>query len=179
MPPDSLCNLQLAGGRPYVVAHDALPPIRSPSPGRRAGEDPVLGTGVGCMETPSFESLRQVRVERDWLLRCLGLARAGHLHHDRANHADLLAGEIDVLPLQRKQLTHSQSRTNVQKHEGALSQPERVEQQLNFGDAEDLRYPSALSTLADQSNRIAIVEIVANRVIEKNTHYISDLGTGR
>src|SRR6266404_4568057 len=51
MPAESLRDAQFAGGRPDDAAHYALPPVRPPSPGLGTGEDPVLGTGVGRMET--------------------------------------------------------------------------------------------------------------------------------
>src|SRR5260370_34988150 len=113
MPADSLRDAQLAGGRTYDVAHNRLPPERLPPSGLGTGKDPVLRGGVAGKLTPSCQSLCQVRVERDGLLRGLRLAGPWHLHHDRANHADLQAGEIDVLPFQSKQLTHSQSGANV------------------------------------------------------------------
>src|SRR5208283_4356189 len=126
VPPDWFGDPYLSRNRPYDFAHDLLSHIGSSAFRFGAGKDPVLGPVVSHLSTPCPQRFRETGVKRDGLLRRFRFAGAGHLHHDGSNHADLIGLEVDVLPLQAKQFTHSQSCAHIQQYQDPFSEGQSV-----------------------------------------------------
>jgi hypothetical protein len=91
------------------------------------------------MSPPRAKRSREERIEWNWSLRRLGLARADNMQVDGERHADLILDEIDVSPFESEQLAGPQTSNDVEQDHSPLANIEGTEERLNFFDFEHYR----------------------------------------
>jgi hypothetical protein len=128
---------------------------------------------------PVAQGSREKRIEWNWLLRCLGLARPDNLQDDGAGHADLILDEIDIRPFESEQFACPQSSNNIEQDHGSLSDIEGAEQRLDFCDFEYRRDLLPFGTLPYLLIRVAIKQFVPQAVVEEDAHHVADLCAAR
>ena len=101
--PESLRN------RPDNPAENCLPPVRMASAMVLIRKNPVIGFAILAAVSPVNESRGENRVDRNRLLRCLGLASTYDAISDRTRHVHGALRKVDVAPLEGKQLTLTQA----------------------------------------------------------------------
>src|SRR5260370_11328811 len=121
MPPNSLSNSHAMSGRTYPLAHDLLAPVGLSSANPWTGEDPIVWATVRRLPTPGAQSFCQHGIKRNRLLRGLSFTSDYHLHHNGSRDANLLCGEIDVLPFQCEQLAYPKSSAHGDQEEDSFS----------------------------------------------------------
>jgi len=121
MPPHLLGNASTSGYLTNSIPHQRLVPVRLSALTVGTREDPV---GLGLVlrvSPPSTERSREERIERNWFLRGLGLARADNLQDDGASHADLVPDEIDIRPFESEQFTCPQTGNDIKQDHSPLA----------------------------------------------------------
>jgi hypothetical protein len=86
-------------------------------------ENVVLGVAIQRLLKPSQQILRRVLVQWYSLLRCLCLAPAHDLVHNRPLDVDVQICKVEVVPLDSSQLATTQSRRHIQEQQHALPSP--------------------------------------------------------
>jgi hypothetical protein len=127
MPPDFLRDAETSRDLTNSIPHQRLVPVRLSASTVRAGEDPVTGDFVFRVNPPGAKRCREKRIERNWFLRSLGLARADNLQDDGARHADLVLDEIDIRPLEPEELAGPQTGNDIEQDHSALADIEGAE----------------------------------------------------
>ncbi len=113
-------------------------PVRKLALAGRTGEDPVVAHRVRRPSAPQEQSLRQLWIERDGLLRCLCLVGADALKRNGTGDVQFEVLEIHVRPFQRQQLAHAQPGENVEKHGGLARLLDVFKQRLDLLDVQRL-----------------------------------------
>src|SRR6266567_4075242 len=175
MPPHLLGNASTSGHLTNSIPHQRLVPVRPSAPTVRAGEDPVARGLVLRASPPGAERSCEERIERNWFLRSLGLARADDLQDDGARHVDLVPDEIDIRPFESEQFTCPQTGNDIKQDHSPLPDIEGAEEHLNLFDFEECRDPLPLGALAHPLNWVAIEQLMAQTVIEEDAHHVADL----
>jgi hypothetical protein len=141
----------------------------------------MIGFTVRSHLIPGKQVLSRVFVQRDPFLRCLGLAPAHHLIDDRALDIGIQFLEIEVLPLQPRQLSSAQTTGHVEKHEHAFPQVQLRNNPLDLIDLENVWNPFTLRTLADTGTLgrpgywVEFKEAPTNCVVVENAQQIPNL----
>jgi len=107
-------DAQILRDRADVMTKKLLSPVWLLSSILRAGEHPTLRRSIRCSTLPVPQITDQMIVEGHGFLRSFRLAPSDDLLHDRSCDPELLVFEVDVLPLESKQFTLSQSCGDVQ-----------------------------------------------------------------
>lgn len=141
----------------------------------RTSENPVRRLFVGALLPPVFESFHQGLVEWYRPMGRFRLADAYDLLDEATGHPKFSDFEIDVLPLQAKQLALSQPRANVQKHQHSLSRRQCRQQVLHLFEREHAGSGPTFGALAHPLDGITVVKIVATGVVKENAHHVADL----
>src|ERR1700733_5309082 len=105
MPPEVFLNTQFLRLWTDEFSQNRLAPIWFSTAVASAREHPILMFAVRLLFPPFQESLDNQRVNWHRLLRSLRLARPDDAVNDRPRHVDRLIFEVDVTPLQAKELT--------------------------------------------------------------------------
>src|SRR5579863_4461208 len=174
MPPHLLADANTLCENTNSIPHQRLVPIGFSASAVWAGEDPVVRGLVLRVSSPSAQGFREKRIEWNWLLRCLGLARPDNLQDDGARHADLVLDEIDIRPFESEQFACPESSNNIEQDHGSLSDIEGAEQRLDFCDFEYRRDLRPFGTLPYPLDRVAIKQFVPQAVVEEDAHHVAD-----
>ena len=121
MPPYLLGDPNTSGYLTNSIPHQRLVPVRPSALTVGTREDPVGCGLVLRVSPPGAERSREERIERNWFMRCLGLARADNLEDDRARHADLVLDEVDIRPFEPEQFACPESSDNIEHNPGTKS----------------------------------------------------------
>src|SRR5438477_9666318 len=107
-------------------------------------------------------------------LRRLGFARTDYSIHDGAGDEHISLRKVDVTPLQAEHLALSQSGRGCKQNQRPFSDVQVVYQRLYFTGHEDGWRLTALCTLTNEVNRIAVEQLISAGMIEENRHQVSD-----
>jgi hypothetical protein len=88
---------------------------------------------------------------------------------------NLFGLEAHVSPFQREQLAPPQAVGDGQQDQGSFSKAQICEQSLDFIAGQDIWCRSAFCALPNPLNGVAVAEVVAETVIEQQSHYIPHL----
>jgi len=86
--------------RPDVHAKDGEGPVRELFLACGTGEDSITIHRVSRLPSPHQQNASQLRIERDWFLRCFRLARAHALKGNGPGHVQFEVLEVHVGPFQ-------------------------------------------------------------------------------
>src|SRR5579863_2411650 len=174
MPAHLLGDANASCGHTNSIPHQRLVPVRLSAAAVRAGKHPVTGFLVLCVGPPCAERSCEKWIKWNWLLRCLGFARADNLQDDGARHADLVLDEIDIRPFESEQFACPESSNNIEQDHRSLSDIEGAEQRLDFCDFEYRRDLFPFGTLPYPLDRVAIKQFVPQAVVEEDAHHVAD-----
>jgi hypothetical protein len=128
MPPHLLGDADTSCDLTNAIPHQRLAPVRPSAPTVRAGEYPVARGLVPRVSPPGAERSREERIEWNWFLRRLGLARANNLQDDGARHADLVLDEINIGSFESEEFACPQSCDDIQQDHGSFADIQSTQQ---------------------------------------------------
>src|SRR5882672_10836669 len=100
MPADALLETNLLCRALDVNAIDRIWPVRLRTVHGNACVNPIVGPVVNRLRLPKPKCPRQLRVQRNWLLRSSGFWRPNSLLHNRAPDVNDTFLEIHILPFE-------------------------------------------------------------------------------
>src|SRR5271165_5848373 len=125
--PTDVAQAQLATGRTDVILLDRAGMVTAS--GHCAGENPVF-LRFGTLPFPVEQNGSEIGIEREIILRILGLDLVYHAVHYCASDSHRKIGEVDVRPLQCQDFADTKSQALSHNYHGAV----RIRKQLDNRD---------------------------------------------
>jgi len=123
VPPD-VPQTQLAAGRTDVILLDWAGMVTAS--GDHAGENPVF-LRLGTLPFPVQQNGSEIGIEREIILRILGLDLIDYAVHYCASDSHREIGEVDIRPLQRQDFANTKSQALRDNHHGAVGFQKELE----------------------------------------------------
>ncbi|MCU1302753.1 MAG: hypothetical protein JWQ87_3037 [Candidatus Sulfotelmatobacter sp.] len=107
--------------------------------------------------------------------RCLRFAVSYYLMPDGLSDSNFQILKVNVIPAECQKFADSQAGCRVEQCQGALSDGQLAQEQLEFAQFENVRNFLSLRALTNELDRVAVNPLVTHRVMKESTHEVPNL----